>query len=116
MSKIKIKVTLRSENEVSEEEYLAIKTNNKIIYQEKNCMTTLFLDSNLKMVRSNEETNIELLFIADKKTTGICMFNNQILNLELLTDYVVVEEKVIIIKYKVLTTEQDVLYKMEVIG
>lgn len=115
MSKIKIKVTLRSENEVSEEIYTAIKTNNKIVYKEKSCNTTLILNDNLKMIRSNDESNIELLFIADKITNGICMFENQLLNLEILTDYVIALDNVIIVKYKVLTTEQEVLYKLEVI-
>jgi len=115
MSKVKVKVTLKTKEDELEEYHLAIKTRDKITYQEKECMTTLIFKENLKMIRKSKDTNIEMLFISDKITNGICEFNNQKLSLDILTDYVIIEENVIIIKYKVLTTEQDVLYKLEVI-
>ena len=54
-------------------------------------------------------------FIPNKETKGSCKLKkeNIAIDLEILTDYIIIEENIIIIKYKVLTTQQDVLFKLE---
>lgn len=116
MSKINIKVTLKSHLEESIQNYSAIKTDNKIIYQEKEYKVTLTTSSNLKLKRENNEYLFEMEFIPNKQTNGICYLKeqNSQIDLDILTDYVIIEENIIIVKYKVLTTNQEVIYKMEV--
>lgn len=116
MSKIDIKVILKSDSEESIENYTAIRDKNKIIYQEKEYKVTLIIDKSLKLKRENEKYLFEMEFIADKQTKGICYLKGEKsqIDLDILTDYVIVEESVIIVKYKVLTTNQEVIYKVEV--
>ena len=54
-------------------------------------------------------------FIPNKKTKGKYLLkeNNSIIDLEILTDYLIVEDNLIILKYNVITTEQDVIFKLE---
>lgn len=116
MSKKQIKVTLKTNSEESLESYLAIKTENKIVYQEKEYKVTLNLKDNLKLKRENNEYLFEMEFIPNKETKGICLLKkeNSQIDIDILTDYVIMEDDCFIIKYKVLTTDQDVLYKLEV--
>lgn len=116
MSKINIKVILKSNLEESVQHYSAIKTDNKIIYQEKEYKVTLTTFNNLKLKRENDEYLFEMEFIPNTQTKGICYLKkeNSQIDLDILTDYVIIEENIIIVKYKVLTTNQDVIYKMEV--
>ena len=116
MSKINIRVTLKSDLEESVQNYSAIKIENKIIYQEKEYKVTLTTSNNLKLKRDNEEYLFEMEFIPNKQTKGICCLKkeNSQIDLDILTDYVIIEENIIIVKYKVLTTDQEVIYKVEV--
>lgn len=116
MSKIDIKVILKSNCDESVEKYSAIKDKNRIIYQEKEYKVTVITGEVLKLKRENDEFLIEMEFIADKQTKGICYLKkeNSQIDLDILTDYVIIENSVIIVKYKVLTTNQDVIYKLEV--
>ena len=109
-----IKVIIKNENEISEEEYCAVKTSKKITYQEKECKTTIILDD-FKIIRENEDYLLEMNFIPNKKTIGkyILKESQNEINLEILTDYLIIEESLIILKYSVLTTEQDVIFKLE---
>ena len=114
MSKINVVVTIKNKNDISEEKYIAIKTNNKITYQEKDCKNKILLDD-FKIIRENEDYLIEMNFIPNKKTKGKYLLkeNNSIIDLEILTDYLIVEDNLIILKYNVITTEQDVIFKLE---
>ena len=115
MSKIDIKVIIKNNNEVSEEKYSALKSNNKLLYFEKEFKTTLFLDDIIKIKRESDDYLFYLEFIPNKETKGSCKLKkeNIIIDLKILTDYIIVEENIIIIKYNVLTTEQDVIFKLE---
>ena len=115
MSKVDIKVIIKNNDEVSEEKYVALKTKQKIEYFEKEFKTSLFLKDAVKIKRENEDYLFDMEFIPDKETKGMCKLKkeNAIIDLKILTDYVIIEENVIIIKYKVLTTEQDVVFKLE---
>ena len=115
MSKIQIKVTLKTNEEESVETYSAIKSENKIIYQEKEYKVTLNFKDYLKLKRENDEYLFDMEFEANKQTKGICLLKkeNSKIELDILTDYVIIEDNYFIIKYKVLTTNQEVLYKLE---
>lgn len=115
MSKIDIKVIIKSNNEISEENYKALKLAKKIEYLEKEFKTSLIFTDNLKIIRENADYLLKLEFIPNKETCGLVFLKKEKENIELkiLTDYVIVEKKVIIIKYKILTTNQNVIFKME---
>lgn len=115
MSKINIKVILESNSEVSCEKYKAIKDDKKIIYNEKECKVIISLN-NLTIKRENDEFLSEMNFIPNKETIGYYKLKkeNVKMDLQILTDYVIIEENIIIVKYNVLTTNQEVIYKMEV--
>ena len=110
----KVKVTIKNESNVCTEEYFVKKIKEKIIYYEKNCKTTIFLN-NFKIIRENDEYVIELNFIPNKITNGKYLLkkeNSEIL-LEIMTDYLIIDDNLIILKYKVITTDQDVIFKLE---
>lgn len=116
MSKIEIKVILKNDSEESVEKYSAIKDKNKIIYQEKEYIVTLITDEILKLKRENEDYLFEMEFKSNEQTKGICYLKKEKsqIELDILTDYVIIEDNIIIVKYKVLTTNQEVIYKVEV--
>ncbi len=115
MSKIDVKVIIKNNDEVSEEKYMALKNNQKIEYLEKEFKTSLFLKDIVKIKRENADYLFMMEFIPNKETKGSCKLKkeNITIDLEILTDYIIIEENIIIIKYKVLTTQQDVLFKLE---
>ena len=111
-----IKVTLKNNDEEIVENYKAIFNNNRIIYQEKEYKVTIITSDILKLKRENNDCIIEMEFIPNKQTKGICYLKDQNsqIELDILTDYVIIEKDIIIVKYKVLTTNQEVIYKVEV--
>lgn len=112
MSKINVVITIKNKDDVSEEKYVAIKNDNKISYQEKDCKTTILLD-NFKIIRKNSDYLLEMDFIPNKQTKGKYVIKDKEIDLDILTDYLIIEENLIILKYKILTTEQDVIFKLE---
>ncbi len=110
----KAKITIKNDDSISEEVYTIIKTKNKIFYQEKEYKTTIILD-NFKIIRESNECIIELNFIPNKNTNGKYLLkeNNKQIDLDILTDYLIIEDNLLILKYKVLTTDQDVIFKLE---
>lgn len=114
--KIKIRVILKNNDMVSNMEYTAIKDDKKIIYKDKDGNVTLMLGSPLRLIRENNDSKVDLEFIPNNITKGNCLLKKENLNidLEILTDYVIIDD-IISIKYKVVTTEQDVVYKLEVL-
>ena len=114
MSKINIKVILKNnENEIINN-YKAIKNDNKIIYTEKEFKVTLYLEEIVKLKRENDECQMMFEFIPNKKTKIKIFLDNKLMELDILTDYVVKLENLIKIKYKVIETNEDVLYELEV--
>lgn len=114
---LKIRTTIQNNDEISIENYTAIKNQNKIIYNEKEYKITIYLEDSTKIIRENDDYLFSLEFISDKQTRGTCLLkeNNSIVDLDILTDYVIIQDDLIIIKYKVLTTQQDVIFKLEVL-
>ena len=115
MSKINVLVTLKNEDNISKEEYIALKNNNKIIYEEKEYKTTIFLDG-FKIVRKSKDYLIEMDFIPNKTTKGFYLVGDKQIDLEILTDYLIIKDNLILLKYKVLTTEQDVIFRLECVN
>ncbi len=113
--RIDVNVIIKNNNELSEAKYKALKTKNKIEYLEKEYKVSLILGDVLKLKRENDEYLFEMEFVPNKESCGICKLKkeNAIIDLKILTDYVVFSSDIIIIKYKVLTTEQDVVLKIE---
>jgi len=110
-----IKVSLKNDSEESIEKYQAIKNNNKIIYNEKEFKVTLNYNDTFKMTRENGEYLFELEFISNKQTKGKCVLKEgATLCLDILTDYIIIEDNLIIVKYDVITTNQSVIYRMEI--
>lgn len=111
-----IKVILKNDNDESVENYQAIINNKKIIYNEKNFKVIFDYNDVLKLTRENEEYLFEMEFIPNKQTKGICYLKKEHakIDLDILTDYVINEDSIIIVKYKVITTNQEVIYKVEV--
>lgn len=111
-----IKVILKNNDLESVEKYQAIIQSNKIIYNEKNSKVIIDYNNNFKMKRENSDYLIELEFINNKETKGYCIMKKENLKLELdiSTDYIIIENNLIIIKYNVITTNQNVIYRMEI--
>ena len=112
---INIKVTLISDTKTCTN-YKAIRHNHKIIYKEPNYNVTIDYNDILKMTRENDDYLINLEFIPNKQTTGICLLKKENVSscFDILTSEAIKEDNVITIKYKVLTTNQEVSYKLEV--
>lgn len=116
MGKINIRVVLKNDDILTEEEYVAIKKDNKITYQENDYKVSLIIGETIKLIRENNDTIINMEFNKDSHTKGSCMLKNSnaVIDLDIETSYLMVNED-IIIKYKVLTTNQEVTYKLEVL-
>lgn len=112
-----IKVILKNNDEESIEKYQAICNDKKIIYNEKEFKVIIDYNDTLKMIRENNDYIFELEFISGKTTNGFCKLKNEnsSIKLDILTDYVIIEDNLIIVKYSVVTTEQDVIYRLEII-
>lgn len=112
-----IKITLKNDDIISEENYIAKITDKKIVYYEKEYKVTILLSENLKLIRENDDIKIELEFISNTKTIGKCLLKkeNLVTYLDVFTDYVIMEENLIIVNYNVITTEQNVLYRLEML-
>lgn len=112
----KIKVTLKTDDVESTQEYNAIISNKKIIYNEKEYKVIIDYNDILRITRENNEYLFKLEFINNKKTTSKCILkeNNSELYLDILTDYIIIEDNLLIVKYDVITTNQSVLYRMEI--
>lgn len=69
MSKINLRLKLKSEEENLDLNIKGIKNNNKVIYKENNVNVTLIINKNtIEMNRSCNEYNINLVFEKDKTT------------------------------------------------
>ncbi len=109
---VNIKVTLNDDVVT----YKAIRERNKIIYKEPLYTVTVDYSDDLKIIKENEEYLLTLYFKNNEKTKGSCLLNqeNVSMNMDILTDYVVKEDNFISVKYKVLTTGKENIYKLEV--
>ncbi len=115
MKKENIEVILTSNGQISEGKYLAIKDEDHISYLDNDVKVCLYFKNGMKMTRENDEYLLDLNFIIDKTTKGKYFLKNmdKTIDLYIATDYIIVEPNLMIIKYKVLTTDQEVIFKLK---
>lgn len=116
MSKIKIKVTLKTNEEETEEIYQAIKTEQKMCYHDSKYRVTIFFNEP-RLIRENDEYIMEMKFKQKEKTIANCYIKQmkQNIKLDMITKQLTIDENLIVIEYDVLSTEQTVLFKLEVL-
>ena len=108
--KLKIKVTTNDEINI----YDSIKTDNKIIYGDKTFKVMLDLKNQI-LEKQTLEYKIKLSFKNDRKTEGYLNINNNKLALEILTNDIKISDDLVLIDYEIITTNEKVLYKVEVV-
>ena len=115
MSKVKINVIMKTNDELTKQSYDAIYSKNKIIFEEKNYKTIIKYQP-FTIIRENEDYIYNLNFISNKTTLNKCLIKkiNKTIELEIYTYYLVLEDNLIKLKYKVLTTNQEVEIKINV--
>lgn len=115
MKELNIEVVLTSNNQVSEGKYLAIKDNNSISYLDNDVKVCLYFKDVIRITRENDDYLLDFNFVKNEVTKGKYILKNieKTIDLDVFTDYIIVEDDLLIIKYKVLTTEQDVIFKLK---
>lgn len=112
MSKININVIIKNEDGIINNNYVALKNKNRIIYYENDYKTTIFLDD-FKIIRENKDCIINMNFEQSKKTIGNIVINNNKLDLEIYTYCLDVLDDNIKLKYKIITTNQEITFELE---
>lgn len=115
MKELNIEVVLTSNNQVSQGKYLAIKDNNSISYLDNDVKVCLYFKDVIRITRENDDYLLDFNFVKNEVTKGKYILKNieKTIDLDVFTDYIIVEDDLLIIKYKVLTTEQDVIFKLK---
>ncbi len=115
MKQLNIEVVLINNNQISKGKYFAIKDDNSISYIDNNVKVYLYFKDMVRITRENDEYFLDFNFVKDQVTKGKYILKNldKTIDLDVLTNYIVVEDNLLIIKYKVLTTEQDVIFKLK---
>ena len=115
MKQLNIEVVLINNNQISKGKYFAIKDDNSISYIDNNVKVYLYFKHMVRITRENDEYFLDFNFVKDQVTKGKYILKNldKTIDLDVLTNYIVVEDNLLIIKYKVLTTEQDVIFKLK---
>lgn len=118
MKELNIEVVLTSNNQVSEGKYLAIKDNNSISYLDNDVKVCLYFKDVIRITRENDDYLLDFNFVKNEVTKGKYILKNieKTIDLDVFTDYIIVEDDLLIIKYKVLTTEQDVIFKLKIVN
>ena len=115
MSKINIRTTIISNQEVSEQKYNAIKKDNSYLYQEKECIVKVIRKDPIIIIRENDDFLLTLNFDKKKKTQGMYYLKKEKLEikLDICTDYIIILDKMIKIHYAITNTNQNVTYILE---
>lgn len=116
MSKVNVKVILKTNEEVTENIYQAIQTEQKIIYQDSAYKVTVLFNYP-KLIRENDEYLLEMEFQNKEKTISTCFLKTlkKDLKLDIITENLIVEKDLLIVQYRVFSTEQTVLFRLEVL-
>lgn len=116
MGKIKLKVSLTSEEENLNIEVTGIKTNNKIVYKENSVTVTILIKNNrIEMNRTCNEYKINLLFDLNKKTMSsynVFGMPKEFL-LETITNKLEINNDKIILKYNLEGNNFSYILEME---
>ncbi len=119
--KIRVKINSILSNITNQEnelvECIGIKQNNKIIYKHKNVKHSLIInENNIDLIRENNIFKNILSFQLNKETNNEYYIkdNNLSVYINIITNEINLYENEIIIKYKVLDSDTEYIYKVEV--
>ncbi|MEG2322038.1 MAG: hypothetical protein RSB71_00915 [Bacilli bacterium] len=115
MSKINIRIKINNEPFII---YQAIKINNKIIYNDNDCLVTLIIKDNIVMTRENKDYLISLDFINKQDSCGNCYLKKENFNtlLDIKTNSIIKDKTSLQIKYYIKTTKCKMHYELEEIN
>ena len=97
--------------------YLTIDLKNKIIYKHENVKHSLIInENNIELIRENDIFKNILSFQLNKETNNEYYIkdNNLSVYISIITNEINIYENEIIIKYKVLDSDTEYIYKIEV--
>lgn len=115
MSKVNIKTTLRINNEQEIKELKGIIQDNILKFRNDPFKTTFNYNTNT-LINENEETRLEINFDLKKTTSKFLLKElNQEVEINIKTKKIIKENYNIDIEYKVLDTNEEFNYKIEVI-
>lgn len=119
--KIKVKVNSILSNTTDKEnqivECTGIKQKNKIIYKHENIKHSLIINNNnIELIRENDIFKNILSFQLNKATNNEYYIkeNNISVYINIITNEININENEIIVKYKVLDSNTEYIYKIEV--
>lgn len=108
-----IKVILKSNDVESTNNYKAIVNNKKIIYNDE-CKVVIDYNDYLIVTKENDDYLLELIFKENKCRYFLKKENSEIF-LNLITDYIIIENNLIMVKYNIKETNNNVLYRLEIL-
>lgn len=107
MPKIRINTIIKTEQELIEQDYDAIMTNNQIKYKDQNGTVSISLfDECIKISRDN----LELNFKGKEHTTGQMTLEKNVLSFNIYTNKLIKNDKMIEIDYNI--EGQNINYKL----
>ena len=103
MSKKEIKVIIKTNDEILENKYMALITEDKIIYREEDNTSVKFNYKNNELIRENNELNMIYHFNTAKETISNIMIKeiNRTVKLPIKTTKIKKEQKSIEIEYEI---------------
>ncbi len=112
--KVKVKTSLiEAEKVIEKSSCTGIKVGEVINFKDKNIKNKIFLkDNNIKIIRSSPQYKITLDF-SNNKCEYLLIDENQVLNLQIITKEIIIEEGLLKINYKVDTKDIDTMFILE---
>ena len=116
--KIKLKGYLKNVNENKTEiiDTSAIKRNNTICYTKDNTKHNIIIENDkIVLSRNNEEYSYELIFQKNKEYISEYYIKklNTSINIRIITNNLIVDDNKIEIKYKIIDSEEEYIYFIE---
>jgi len=97
---INIEAILEKQNSILKNKYRGIKNDNIITYEESTCSVKIIIDTNIKMIRENNEFKLELTFFKEKTLNPYLLKEtNHILYIEIETKKIKIEKNILYIEY-----------------
>ena len=115
MSKVKIKTTLKINNQQEEKELKGIIRDNILKFINEPFKTTFNYNTNT-LINESDETRLEIKFDLDKTTSNYLLKNyNQEASFSIVTKKIIIDNYNIDIEYTILDTNEEFNYRIEVI-
>jgi len=97
---INIETVLKKQDSILKNKYKGTKKDNVITYEEPNCSVKIIIDTDIKMIRENEEFKLELNFLEEKTLNPYLLKEtNHILDIEIETKIIKLEKNSLYIEY-----------------